>query len=107
MTKLTTLPVLVYFDPLVTTNMETDATKDICFSILSQRCQDGQWRQLAYSSRTMSEAECNYAILQKELLVIVATFHKWKRYTIGSPKPVRAHMNPKKPVNHYDNEGTK
>jgi len=37
----------------------------------------------------MSDAECNYDIHDKELLAIVQAFHEWKRYTRGSPKPVR------------------
>jgi len=37
----------------------------------------------------MSNAECNYDINDKELLVIVQAFHEWKRYTRGNPKPIR------------------
>jgi len=37
----------------------------------------------------MSEAEYNYDIHDKELLAIVQAFHEWKRYTRGSPRPVR------------------
>jgi len=44
---------------------------------------------VAYRSKTMSNAECNYDIHDKELLAIVQAFHEWKRYTRGSPKPVR------------------
>jgi len=40
-TKLTTAPVLVYFDPLAPTKIETDALKSVCSGILSQQCQDG------------------------------------------------------------------
>jgi len=80
-TKLTTAPVLVYFDPLARTKIETDASKYVCSAILSQKCQDGKWRPVAYRSKTMSDAECNYDIHDKELLAIVQAFHKWKRYT--------------------------
>jgi len=37
----------------------------------------------------MTKAECNYEIHDKELLGIVQAFHEWKRYTRGSPKPIR------------------
>jgi len=40
MTKLTTAPVLVYFDPLAATKIETDASKYVCSGILAQQCQD-------------------------------------------------------------------
>jgi len=88
-TKLTTAPVLVYFDPLAPTKIETDASKYVCSGILSQQCQDGKWRPVAYRSKTMSDGECNYDIHDKELLAIVLAFHEWKRYTRGNPKPIR------------------
>jgi len=86
--KLTKAPILVNFDPLTPTKIETDASKHVCSVILSQQCQDGKWRPVAYRSKTMSDAECNYCIQDKELLAIVQAFHEWKRYTRGSPKPV-------------------
>jgi len=78
-TKLTTAPVLVYFEPLAPTKIETEASKYVCSSILSQQCQDGKWRPVAYRSETMWDAECNYDIHHKELLEIVQAFHEWKR----------------------------
>ena len=47
-TKLTTAPVLVCFDPLASITIETDASKYVCSGILSQQCQDGKWRPVAY-----------------------------------------------------------
>ena len=43
---------------------------------------------MAYQSKTMSDAECNYDIHDKELLAIIQAFHEWKRYTRGVPKPI-------------------
>jgi len=88
-TKLTTAPVLVYFDPLARTKMETDGSKYVCSGIWSQQCQDGKWRPVAYRSKTMEDAEYNYDIQDKELLAIVQAFHEWKRYTRGNRKPLR------------------
>jgi len=82
-------PVLVYFEPLTPTKIETDASKYVCSGIISQQCQDRKWRPVAYRSNTMSDAECNYDIHDKELLAIVQAFHEWKRYTRGNPKPIR------------------
>jgi len=87
-TKLTKAPVLVYFDPLAPTKIETDASKSVCSGILSQQCPDGKWRPGEYRSKTMSDAECNYDIHDKELLAIVQAFHEWKRDTRGNPKPI-------------------
>jgi len=55
-TKLTAAPVLVYFDPLALTKIETDTSKYVCSGILSQQCQDGKWRPVAYRSKTMPDA---------------------------------------------------
>ena len=77
-TKLTTAPVLVFFNPLATTRIETEASKYVWSGKLSQQCQDGKWRLVAYRSKTMSNAECNYDIHDKELLAIVQVFHEWK-----------------------------
>ena len=84
-TKLTTAPVLVYFDPLAPTKIETDASKYVCSGILSHQCQDGKWTPVAYRSKTMRDTEYNYGIHDKELLAIVQAFHKWKKYTRGNP----------------------
>jgi len=46
-TKLTTALVLVYFDPLAPTKIETEASKYVRSGILSQQCQDGKWRPVA------------------------------------------------------------
>jgi len=88
-TKLTTAPVLVYFNPVAPTKIETDTSKYVCSSIRSQQCQEGKWRPVAYWSKTMSDAQWNHAIHDKELLAIVHTFHEWKRDTRGNPKPIR------------------
>jgi len=61
-TKLTTAPVLVYFDPLAPNKIETDASKYVWSGILSEQCQDRKLRPVAYRSKTMSDAECNYDI---------------------------------------------
>ena len=43
---------------------------------------------MAYLSKTMQDAECNYDIHNKELLAIIQAFTEWKRYLRVSPKPV-------------------
>jgi len=88
-TKLTTAPVRDYFDLLPSTKIKTDPSKYVCSGIRSQQFKDWKWRPMAYQSRTMSDAESNYDGHDKERLVIVQPFHEWKRYTRGSPKPVR------------------
>jgi len=75
-TKLTTARVLVYFDPLAPTKIETEPAKYVCSGIVLQQCPDGKWRPVAYRSKTMSEAEFNYDIHDKELLAILQALHE-------------------------------
>ena len=65
--KLTTTPVMVHFDPRAPIKLETDASKYVGSGILSQQCEDGKWRPVAYRSKTMQDTECNYDIYDKEL----------------------------------------
>jgi len=105
-TKLTTAPVLGYFNPLALTKIETDASKYVCSGILSQQCQEGKWRPVAYRSKTMSDVECNYDIHDKELLAIVQAFHEYKIHQRKSETDKGPHRLQE--LRHlHDNEGTK
>ena len=82
--KLCSTPVLTYFKrgrPLL---VETDASKYVFSGILSQHDEDGKWRPIAYRSKTMAPAECNYDVHDKELLAIVQALKEWRRYLRGS-----------------------
>jgi len=72
------IQLLVHFDPIGQTKIETDASKYICSGILSEQYNDRQWRPVACPSKTRSEAECNYDIHNKELLAIVEVFQEWR-----------------------------
>jgi len=62
---------LTYFNPGRPLLVETDASKYVCSGILSQHDEDGKWRPIAYRSKAMTPAECNYDVHDKELLAIV------------------------------------
>ena len=68
---------------------QTDASKYVCSGILSPQYDDGKWPPVAYRSKTMQDAECSYNIHDKELLAIIQAFTKWKRYSRGSPDPIK------------------
>jgi len=82
--KLCSTPVLTYFKPGRPLLVETDASKYVCSGILSQHDEDGRWRPIAYRSKTMAPAECNYDVHDKELLAIVQALKEWRRYLRGS-----------------------
>ena len=104
-TKLTTSRVLVHFIPGAPTKLETDVSKYVCSGILSQQYDDGKWRTVAYRIKTMQPAGCNYDIHNKELLTIIQAFTEWKRYTRGSPEPIRVLTNHKNLVTFVSTKG--
>ena len=82
--KLCSTPVLTYFKPGRPLLVETDVSKYVCSGILSQHDEDRKWRPIAYWSKIMAPAECNYDVHDKELLAIVQALKEWRRYLRGS-----------------------
>lgn len=79
---------MVDFKPEAPIKLKTATSKYVRSGILSQRCEDRKCRLVAYQSKTMQDAECNYNMHDKEVLAIIQTFTGWKRYLRESPKPV-------------------
>ena len=86
-----TEPVLQHFDPAKQSYVECDASDTCTGGILSQQDADGQLRPVAFFSCSMSPAERNYAIYDKELLAIVRSFEAWRPELAGTEpdKPVK------------------
>jgi hypothetical protein len=57
--------------------IETDSSDGVIAGVLSQEHFDG-WRPVAFFSKTMAPAECNYEIHDKEMLAIVKSFKEWR-----------------------------
>ena len=64
-------PILCHYDPSKPCVLKTDASDFVTSGILSQLGSDGLLHPVAFYSSTMSPAECNYEIHDKELLAIV------------------------------------
>ena len=60
-----------------------DASGHVIGGVLSQE-QDGKWKPIAFSSRTMQPAERNYKIYNKELLAIMEALTKWRQYLLDA-----------------------
>jgi RNase H-like domain found in reverse transcriptase len=65
------------FDPDKETWVETDASDFVTAGVLSQIYGD-ILRPVAFFSKKMSPAECNYMIYDKELLAIIRSFGTWR-----------------------------
>ena len=74
----TTAPVLQHFDSDWMSVVETDSSDYITGGILSQYNKEGVLHSMAYFSKWLSPAECNYKIYDKELLAIIRYFEQWQ-----------------------------
>jgi hypothetical protein len=63
--------------------VETDASNFGIGAILSQQ-QDGFWHPIAFMSKTLTEAERNYKIYDKELLAIIKALRTWRQYLLDA-----------------------
>ena len=69
--RFTTEPVLVIPDLNKKMRVEADVSDFAIGGVLSMKCEDERWRQVAYISKSLDKAKKNYEIHDKEMLVII------------------------------------
>ena len=72
----TNAPVLTYYDMSKDLEIQCDSSKSGIGSVLLQG-----GRPIAYASRAMTPTEVLYAQIEKEMLAIVFSLHKFHQYT--------------------------
>ena len=88
-TALTTLPVLAYFNKSKEHIIQTDASKTGLSAVLLQ---EGQ--PVVYASRSLTETECRYSNIERELLGVVFGLERLHHYTFGKPITVETDHQP-------------
>ena len=84
----TTAPVSAHYDSSLETWVETNASDFVVAGVLSQK--HGEvLKPVAYFSKKMTPAECNYMIYDKELLAIVKSFETWRPELASVNEPVK------------------
>jgi RNase H-like domain found in reverse transcriptase/Reverse transcriptase (RNA-dependent DNA polymerase)/Integrase zinc binding domain len=82
-------PILRHFDRCKTCYVECDASDYVTAGVLSQKDDEGILHPVAFFSRKMAPAECNYEIYDKELLAIIRCFEEWRPDLEGSELPIQ------------------
>ncbi|XP_070019731.1 uncharacterized protein [Nicotiana sylvestris] len=81
--RLVTTPIIVAPDWEQPFDLMHDTSDYAVEAVLGQR-KDKVMHLIYYASRTMSGAQLNYTVTEKEMLAVVFTFDKFRSYLIGS-----------------------
>ena len=81
--KLISAPIILSPDWNLPFELMCDASDNAIGAVLGQR-KDQNFHVIYYASRTLIEAQLNYATTEKELLAVVFAFDKFRSYLIGS-----------------------
>ena len=87
--------ILRHFDLSKQCFLETNLSDYVNAGVLSQLDNEGVLHLVAYFSRKMAPAECNYEIYNKELLAIIRCFEEWRPELEGTGLPVKVLTNHK------------
>ena len=60
--------------------VEADASNFVMGRVLLMKCEDEKWRPGAYTSKSLNEAERNYEIHNKKMLVIIQYLETWRHF---------------------------
>lgn len=75
--------ILMHFDLKLPIVVSTDASQEGIAAALSHRTTDGSLRPVVFISRTLSDAERNYSVLDKEALAVYWATKKLHHYLMG------------------------
>ncbi len=87
--RVTSAPVLRHYDPSRQAILETDSSDYVLGGVLSQHDDEGVLHPVAFYSKSMIPAECNYHIYDKELLAIIRCFEHWRPELEGTNLPIQ------------------
>ena len=82
--RFTEEPVLMMPDQTKPFQIETDASKYATGAVLTQLDSNGDRHPISFISKTLSPAERNYEIYDRELLAIIRALEEWRHYIQGS-----------------------
>ncbi|KIL70533.1 hypothetical protein M378DRAFT_117693 [Amanita muscaria Koide BX008] len=83
-TAVTSAPVLAIPKDDAPYRLETDSSGYATGAVLSQLQDDHSWHPIAFFSKTLSPAERNYDIYDREMLAIIRALEEWRPYLMGT-----------------------
>jgi hypothetical protein len=86
--RVTSEPVLAHPKLDKQFKLEVDASGFAVGAVLLQKKEDGKRHPIAYFSKTLNEAQCNYDIADLELLAVMMSLDNWRSFLAGSPHKV-------------------
>jgi len=82
--RFTTEPVLAVPNRDQEIRVEADTSDYVIGGTLSVKGKDGKWRPVAFISKSLSPAERNYEIHDKEMLAVIRCLEDWRHYLEGT-----------------------
>ena len=89
--------VLAHYDPNKEILLSADSSSYGLGSLIRQKHGD-TWRPVAFASRSLSEAECRYAQVEKEALALTWACEKFSNYLIGTKFHIETDHKPLVPL---------
>ena len=96
--ELTKPTILALYNPKAKSKVSADASSFGLGAVLLQKSENGEWRPVAYASRSLSETEIRYAQIEKEALAIVWSCEKFSDYILGSRFDIETDHKPLVPL---------
>src|SRR5277367_1711842 len=81
--SLSSTPVLALYDPNCETAVSADASCAGIGATLTQKQGNGDWKPVAYASRSLTETETRYAQIEKEALASTWAMERFSDYVTG------------------------
>jgi len=81
-------PIFVPPDQDAQFQLEMDASGYVTGAILSQLCKDNKWHLVEFTSKSLSDAERNYEIHDKELLAVIQGLEEWRHTLEGTQNTI-------------------
>ena len=82
-------PILILPDQDTCFQLEADASGYATGAILSQLRDDEKWHPIGFTSKSLSPAERNYAIYNKELLSVICGLEEWRHILEGTKHTIK------------------